>query len=94
MNKKIKIAIVIILLLIVGTLSYSWLLTYISNYIKKNNEKYIVYEEKMKILEEIRINYPNLSNCLYERISRYLRYNKSKYKYNIKYVLDSLPSSI
>ena len=83
-----------ILLLIVGTLSYSWLLTYISNYIKKNNEKYIVYEEKMKILEEIRINYPNLSNCLYERISRYLRYNKSKYKYNIKYVLDSLPSSI
>ena len=30
-----------ILLLIVGTLSYSWLLTYISNYIKKNNEKYI-----------------------------------------------------
>ena len=83
-----------ILLLIVGTLSYSWLLTYISNYIKKNNEKYIVYEEKMKILEEIRINYPNMSNCLYERISRYLRYNKSKYKYNIKYVLDSLPSSI
>ena len=83
-----------IVLLIVGTLSYSWLLTYISNYIKKNNEKYIVYEEKMKILEEIRINYPNMSNCLYERISRYLRYNKSKYKYNIKYVLDSLPSSI
>ena len=83
-----------IVLLIVGTLSYSWLLTYISNYIKKNNEKYIVYEEKMKILEEIKINYPNLSNNLYERISRYLRYNKSKYKYNIKYVLDSLPSSI
>ena len=83
-----------ILLLIVGTLSYSWLLTYISNYIKKNNEKYIVYEEKVKILEEIKINYPNLSNNLYERIQRYLRYNKSKYKYNIKYVLDSLPASI
>ena len=83
-----------IALLIVGTLSYSWLLTYISNYIKKNNEKYIVYEEKVKILEEIKINYPNMSNNLYERISRYLNYNKSKYKYNIKYVLDSLPSSI
>ena len=48
----------------------------------------------MKILEEIKINYPNLSNVLYERIKRYLKYNKSKYKYNIKYVLDSLPSSI
>ena len=53
-----------IALLIVGTLSYSWLLTYISNYIKKNNEKYIVYEEKVKILEEIKINYPNMSNNL------------------------------
>ena len=66
-----------IVLLIVGTLSYSWLLTYISNYIKKNNEKYIKYEEKVKILEEIKINYPNLSNVLYERIKRYLKYNKS-----------------
>ena len=75
-------------------MSYSWLLTYISNYIKKNNDKYIVYEEKVKMLEEIKINYPNMSNNLYERIQRYLRYNKSKYKYNIKYVLDSLPPSI
>ena len=83
-----------ILLLIVGTFSYSFLLTYISNYIKKNHDKYIVYEEKVKILEEIKINYPNLSNDLYERITRYLNYNKSRYKYNIKYVLDSLPSSI
>ena len=41
-------------LLIVGTCAYSWLLTYISNYIKKNNEKYKVFEEKLKILEEIK----------------------------------------
>ena len=83
-----------IILLIVGTLSFSWLLTYISNYVKKNNDKYIVYEEKVKILDEIKLNYPNLSANLYERISRYLKYNKSKYKYNIIYVLDSLPCSI
>ena len=83
-----------IILLIVGTFSYSWLLTYISNYIKKNHDKYIIYEEKVKILDEIKLNYPNLSTNLYERISRYLRYNKSKYKYNIKYLLDSLPCSI
>ena len=81
-------------LLIVGTCAYSWLLTYISNYIKKNNEKYKVYEEKLKILEEIKINYPRLNNNLYDRIYRYLHYNKSKYKYDIKYVLESLPSSI
>ena len=80
--------------LIVGTIAYSWLLTYISNYIKKNNEKYKVYEEKLKILEEIKINYPNLDPNLHERLVRYLNYNKSKYKYDVKYVLDSLPSSI
>ena len=83
-----------IILLIVGTFSYSWLLTYISNYIKKHNEKYMVYEEKVKILQEIKLSFPNLSSNLYEKIIRYLNYNKNKYKYNIKYVLDSLPSSI
>ena len=81
-------------LLIVGTCAYSWLLTYISNYIKKNNEKYKVFEEKLKILEEIKINYPRLNVNLYDRIYRYLNYNKSRYKYDIKYVLESLPSSI
>ena len=83
-----------IVLLIVGTCAYSWILTYISNYIKKNNEKYIVFEEKLKILDEIKVNYPNLNPNLYERITRYLNYNKSKYKHNVKYVLDSLPLSI
>ena len=83
-----------IVLLIVGTCSYSWLLTYISNYIKKNNDKYKDFEEKLKILEEIKINYPKLDPDLYERLFRYLNYNKSRYKYDIKYVLDSLPPSI
>ena len=83
-----------IILLIVGTFSYSWLLTYISNYIKKHNEKYLIYEEKVKILEEIKINFPNSNPNSHDRIIRYLNYNKNKYKHNIKYVLDSLPSSI
>ena len=83
-----------IILLIIGTIAYSWVLTYISNYIKKKQEKYIVYEEKMNMLEEIKINYPNLNKNLYDRISRYFSYNKKKYKNGIKYLLDSLPSSI
>ena len=32
-----------IFILIVGTCAYSWILTYISNYIKKNNEKFIEF---------------------------------------------------
>ena len=83
-----------ILLLIVGTCAYSWILTFISNYIKRNNEKYIDFENKIKILGEIRYNYPNLNNDLYERVLRYLNYNKSEYKYNVENILDSLPSSL
>ena len=32
-----------IFILIVDTCAYSWILTYISNYIKKNNEKFIEF---------------------------------------------------
>ena len=83
-----------IFILIVGTCAYSWILTYISNYIKKNNEKFIDFEEKMKILSEIKLDYPNLDQNLYDRIKRYLNYNKSEYKLNLKFILESLPSSL
>jgi hypothetical protein len=83
-----------IFILIVGTCAYSWILTYISNYIKKNNEKFIDFEEKMKILSEIKLDYPNLDKNLYDRIKRYLNYNKSEYKLNLKFILESLPSSL
>ena len=83
-----------IFMLIVGTCAYSWILTYISNYIKKNNEKFIDYEEKMKVLTEIKLEYPNLSQTLFDRIKRYLNYNKSKYNFNLKFILESLPSSL
>ena len=85
-----------IFILIVGTCVYSWIVTYISNYIKKNNEKFIDFEEKMKVLNEIKMEYPNLNKNknLNERIVRYLNYNKSEYKYNLKFILESLPSSL
>ena len=83
-----------IFILIVGTCAYSWILTYISNYIKKNNEKFIDFEEKVKVLNEIKLEFPNLGKALFDRIKRYLNYNKSKYKFNLKFILESLPSSL
>ena len=83
-----------IFVLIVGTGAYSWILTNISNYIKKNNEKFIDFEEKMKVLNEIKLEYPNLDQELYNSITRYLNYNKSEYKHNLKFILESLPSSL
>ena len=83
-----------IFMLMVGTCAYSWILTYISNYIKKNNEKFIDFEEKMNVLNEIKLEYPNLGKNLYDSIIRYLNYNKSEYKCNLKFILESLPSSL
>ena len=83
-----------IFILIVGTCAYSWILTYISNYIKKNNEKFLDFEEKIKVLNEIKMEYPNLNNALYDQIKRYLNYNKSEYNNNLKFILESLPSSL
>ena len=83
-----------IMILIIGTCAYSWIVTYISNYIKKNNEKYIDYEKNMNVLNEIKIEYPNLNQYLYDRITRYLNYKKSENKYNLKFILESLPSSL
>ena len=82
-----------IAILIVGTCAYSWIISFISNYIKKRNEQFIDFEKKVKILEEIKINY-NLKNDLYERILRYLIYNKSELKFNVEYILESLPISL
>ena len=83
-----------IFILIVGTFAYSWILTYISNYIKKNNEKFLDFEKKIKLLSEIQLEYPNLNRNLYNNIKRYLNYNKSKYKFNLKFILESLPLSL
>ena len=83
-----------IILLIVGTCAYSWIVTYISNYIKKMNEKYLDFENKLKILSDIKMSYPLLKNDLYEKVIRYLKYNKDENKYNVDYILDSLPLSL
>ena len=48
----------------------------------------------MKVLSEIQLDYPNLDKGLYDRIKRYLNYTKSEHKLNLKFILESLPSSL
>ena len=83
-----------IFVLIVGTIFYSWIVTYVSNYIQKNNEKYYDYEQKMSILEDIKLSHPKLSKDLYKKIKRYLRYNKFKKKNNSEILIDCLPYTL
>ena len=84
-----------IIMLIVGTCIYSWLISSISNYIQKMNERNTKYGQKLEILEEIKLNNPHLSHKLYDKILRlihYRKYHEDETEKNI--VLNSLPNSL
>ena len=84
-----------VIILIAGTCIYSWLISSISNYIKKMNEKNTKYEQKLELLQEIKLNNPHLNNKLYEKILRllhYRKYHEDETEKNI--VLNSLPNSL
>ena len=84
-----------IIMLILGTCIYSWLISSISNYVTKKNVNNIKYEEKVQILEEIKLNNPNFPEKLYDKILRllhYRKYHEEETEKNI--VLDSLPNSL
>ena len=83
-----------IISLIVGTCLYSLIITSASNYIKKMNEKYLKFEKNKKILDEIKINYPLMNECLYDRIYRLLYYKKYHEETDNNIIFESLPFSI
>jgi len=74
-GKSISEIIFQIIMVIAGTCIYSWLITSVSNYVKKMNEKNIKYEEKIKILEEIKLSC-HVNEKLYNKILRLLNYRK------------------
>ena len=78
-------------LLIVGIIVYSFAVAGISNYIKEIDDKNADFDKKLKILEDIRINYPKLSDDLYDRISRFLKYKHFNEKKDKNIIIDCLP---
>ena len=94
-GKSMKEIIFQIIMLIFGTCIYSWLISTISNYVKKMNEVNIKYKEKFNILEDIKLYHPNFSEKLYETIFRLLHYRKyHEEETEIDKLLDSLPNSL
>ena len=80
-----------VFLLIIGIIGYSWLVSSFSNFIQKLNEKSVDFEKKKSILDEIKINNPNLPDDLYDRILRYLKF-KYFHEKNLKSIIfDCLP---
>ena len=76
---------------IFGVIAYSWVVSSISNYVQGINEKNENYEKKCKILDNIKISHPQLSDDLYDRINRYLKYKQDNEKSDKKIIFESLP---
>ena len=93
-GKTIKEILFQIILLILGTCTYSYLISSVSNFIKKINEKSLIFENKLKILNDIRITNPHLQERLYEKLLRFLRYKKGSEKNKQNDIINSLPYSL
>ena len=75
-------------------MKYLWKKETESNYIKKENEKSIAYEKRVKILDDIKLKNPNLTQNLYDKILRCLYYRKYNEKQDRNIILDNLPVSL
>ena len=83
-----------VLLLIIGTIAYSFIISYFSNYTIKINKKSMTFEKNLGILQEIKLNHPNMKNSIYKEVLRNL-YNEQLYEKQDKNILfDCLPYSM
>ena len=83
-----------IFLLIIGIIAYSWLVSSISNYVKENNQQNEIYNQKLAILNEIKLEHSNFPKELYDKIHLHLEYINLKQKKDKSSLIDSLPHSV
>ena len=83
-----------LILLIIGIVAYSWIISSFSNYIKKISEQSVDLESRISILDDIKMTNPNMTKDLYDRILRHLKYKKYFEKKDKSVILDSLPVTL
>ena len=84
-----------IILLAVGTIFYSYIISTIGNFIKNDSHAKIKCENDLNMLENIRISYPNMPFKLYKNIKAYLlSKSTSQEKYDVNSLIDALPFTL
>jgi hypothetical protein len=79
----------------VGVIAYSYIISSFGNLIKNESVSSIKYNENMKILEEIRIDYPNMPYKLYNKIFNYIESRKvTDIKMDANILVNSLPFNL
>ena len=84
-----------IILLSIGIVAYSWIISTVGDYVKNENRATIKYNKDVTQLEEIRIAYPNMPFKLYNKIHKHLqRLVKQQEKYDSNILINSLPYTL
>jgi hypothetical protein len=84
-----------IILLAVGSIFYSYIISTIGNLIKNDSHAKIKYNNDINILESIRVSYPNMPFKLYRSINKYLESkSNSQEKYDVNSLIDTLPFTL
>ena len=84
-----------IILLSIGIVAYSWLITIIGNYVKNESKAEIKHSKDLTMLEEIRIEFPKMSFKLYNKIHQHLQsVSNQQKKIDLNILVNSLPYSI
>ena len=84
-----------IIILGVGVIAYSYLISAFGNIIKNESQSSIKYNNNMKILEEIRIDYPKMTYKLYKKIYNHIESKSvSEKKIDSTALVNSLPFNL
>ena len=84
-----------IILLTIGVIAYSWVVSTIGNYVKKETRASIKYNNDIGLLEEIRISYPKMSFKLYNKIHKHLEtVSHQQEKFDTKLLVNNLPYTL
>ena len=84
-----------IILLSVGIMAYSWVITIIGNYVNNESKAEIKHSKNLTMLEEIRVEFPKMSFKLYNKIHQHLQsVSHQQKKIDLNILVNSLPYSI
>ena len=84
-----------IILLVIGTLLYTFLVSKIGNYLRDESHEQTKLDKDLNILENIRITYPNMPFKLYSKIKNHLlTIFKKRKKIGISLLIDGVPDAI
>ena len=84
-----------IIILTIGVIAYSWVVSTVGNYVKKETRAAIKYNKDIGLLEEIRISYPKMSFKLYNKIQKHLEaVSQQQERFDTNLLVNNLPYTL